>query len=169
MIADSPITQRADQAVAVRSSLAWRLNALRVCLVPFLVVLCYQFDWQVWRELVASAFLVISSWFGVPAVRLDSVSFICNGESYYFAIACTALDAFFGSIPLLWNLRATLFRNLAFLAAYFLCLSVINLMRLEIGLMIYLRGVPWSLAHEALAGVFYFGLFLWIVQQRRWS
>jgi hypothetical protein len=173
VIADSRNIQGEHQAVANGHSLDWRArwqtDALRIGLVPLFVVFCYQFDWQAWRELVCSAFLTAAPWFGVTAVRAEFDSFACQGQFYRFVIACTALDAFFGSIPLLWNHRATIFRNLVFLSAYFLCLSMLNLVRLEFGLMLYLKGMSWSLSHQAMAGVFYFGLFLWIARQRRWS
>ena len=169
MIAESLIARAGRRAIATSGVPEWRLEVLRVCLVPLFVALCYQFEWRAWRALVAGAFLTAAPWFGVPAARLGADSFICHGELYHFAIACTALDAFFGSIPLVWNWRARVAGNLAVLAAYFVCLSAINLARLELGLAIYLRGVPWSLAHEAMAGVFYFALFLWIARRRRWS
>jgi len=44
---------------------------------------------------------------------------------------------------------------------------IINYCPARLGMVLYLRGVPWALAHEAMAGVFYFSLFLWIVRQRR--
>ena len=47
-----------------------------------------------------------------------------------------------------------------FLAVYLLCLSAINLARLELGFLLYFRGVSWFLAHEVMSGVFYFALFL---------
>jgi hypothetical protein len=58
--------------------------------------------------------------------------------------------------------------NSLFLAGYFVVLSTVNLLRLEAGFLLYLRGVPWSLAHEAMSGVFYFGLLLWILRHRGW-
>jgi hypothetical protein len=162
------VTERDSASVIAPGGLVRRGVVLRLCLVPLFVVLCYQFEWRLWRELVTDAFLAVAPWFGVSAVPLGFAAFACRGEIYYVAIACTALDAFFGSIPLVWSGRAAISRNLAFLTAYFVGLSALNLGRLELGLMLYLRGVPWSLAHEAMAGVFYFGLFLWIVRQRRW-
>lgn len=168
MTANSHVVQEEPQAAAVRRSLNWRREALRLGLVPLFVVFCYQFEWQTWRAWVTSSFLAAAPWFGVPTVRTGLDSFTCHGQAYYFTISCTALDAFFGSLPLLWSWRRGIARNLAFLAAYFVGLSIINLFRLEIGLVLFLRGVSWSLAHEAIAGVFYFGLFLWIARQRRW-
>jgi hypothetical protein len=87
----------------------------------------------------------------------------------YIAISCTALDAFCGSIPLLWQGRRPFSGNLLYLAAYFLCLSAVNLARLELGFVLHLQGVSWFLAHEVMSGVFYFALFLWIARQRAWT
>jgi len=142
---------------------------VRIALVLPFVLLCYEFEWMAWRSFVSGVFLAISQWIGIPVVRISLDSFLCRGHRYQFVISCTALDAFFGSIPLLWRWGKAVHTNLVFLAAYFLCLSVVNLVRLEFGFLLYLRGVPWSLSHEAMAGVFYFALFLWIARQRGWT
>jgi hypothetical protein len=149
----------------------WRVHSelLRACLVPLFVVLCYRFDWAAWRTFTCDAFLVVAHWIGIPAARLGPVSFALDGHVYGFVIACTALDAFFGSIPLLWRSDKSILTNLLFFAACFGVLSTANLARLEAGFVLFLRGVPWSLAHEAMAGVFYFALFLWIARRRGWS
>jgi len=155
--------------VAVARGSTWRQELLRFCLVPLFVVLCYQFEWRAWREFVTTILVALAPWFGVPLVRLGFDSFICQGEFYRVVLACTALDAFCGSIPLVWDLRLKLHRNAVLLVTYLACLSVVNLLRLELGFVLYLRGVSWFLAHEAVAGVFYFALLLWIVLQRRWG
>ena len=105
---------------------------------------------------------------GMPVVRATADSFYCQGHFYRFAIACTALDAFFGSIPLLWMKRRSVGRNVLFFATYGVTLAVLNVARLAAGLWIFLRGVSWEVSHEAFAGVFYFGLFLWIARRRGW-
>jgi len=137
-------------------------------LVPFFVVICYQFDWVGWRSFTCDALLKISSWIGFPVVRVSPWAFTANGHAYLFVISCTALDAFFGSIPLLWRLSKAVAANLLFLTAYFIVLSAVNLARLEGGFLLFAQGIPWWLAHEAMAGVFYFGMLLWISRQRGW-
>jgi len=141
---------------------------LRVCLVPLFVVLCYQFEWGAWRFYLSEALIPLLQWSGAPAVRLTPDIFTCNGGPYRIVISCTALDAFFGSLPLLWQWRRPVSHNLLYLAAYFLCLSAANLARLELGFVLNFQGLSWRLAHEAIAGVFYFALFLWIARQRGW-
>ena len=143
--------------------------ALRVCLVPLFVVLCYQFEWTAWRSLTCEAFLKLASWIGIPAVRVSPWAFTSNGHAYLFVISCTALDAFFGSVPLLWRARKSVLANSLFLAGYFVVLSIVNLLRLQAGFLLYAGGIPWSLAHEGMSGVFYFGLLLWILRQRGWQ
>ena len=133
------------------------------------MVLCYQVDWTAWRSLNCDAFLKLASWIGIPAVRVSPWSFTSNGHVYVFVLSCTALDAFFGSVPLLWRVRKSVPANALFLAGYFVVLCTVNLLRLEAGFLLYARGVPWSLAHEGMAGVFYFGLLLWILRQRGWQ
>jgi hypothetical protein len=144
MIADSPIsgTREKQRAAIFRGDDGWRSDALRILLVPLFVVLCYQFDWWAWRSLFTDAIMAFAPWLGAQAVRRGVESFTCNGTFYKVAIACTALDAFFGSIPLVWKVRLSVTRNLAFLAAYLACLSVLNLVRLLLGFALYLRAYP---------------------------
>ena len=142
---------------------------VRIALVLPFVLLCYEFEWMAWRSSVTSTFVAISQWMGIPVLPISPDSFLCHGHRYQFVISCTALDAFFGSIPLLWRWGKSVPVNLLFLSAYFLCLSVVNLVRLEFGFLLFLRGVPWWLSHEAMSGVFYFALFLWLARQRRWT
>ena len=106
---------------------------------------------------------------GMPMFQVAPDTFACRGHLYRFAIACTAVDAFMGSIPLLWMGKRSVGRNLVFLAVYFAALSAANLVRLAAGLWIFLHGVSWWISHEAFAGVFYFALFLWIAHRRGWS
>lgn len=142
---------------------------VRLALVLPFVLACYRFGWSTWRAEVCNAFVSLAHLVGMPVLRFSADSFFCGGHVYRFAIACTALDAFFGSIPLLWIVRAPFSRNLLFFARYFAALMVLNMVRLTAGLWIFLHGIPWWLSHEAFAGVFYFCLFLWIARQRGWQ
>jgi hypothetical protein len=142
---------------------------LRVALVAPSVLVCYLFGWNSWRFSVCAMFVALAHSLAMPAVRVLPDSFVCAGHIYRFAIACTAVDAFFGSIPLLWTTTRSVLRNLLFFFVYFVVLSALNLARLAAGLWIFLRGVPWSISHEAFAGVSYFVLFLWIAHRRGWT
>jgi hypothetical protein len=167
MTGAGPIPDRVQPGAAglpVRGS-----DLLRVCLVPLFVLLCYQFEWQAWRELMCTFLVKLADWTGIATTRVGPVSFAMHGRVYVFEISCTALDAFFGSIPLLWRTRVTIARNAAFFAAYFAMLTAANLLRLDLGMVAFLKGVPWWIAHEAAAGVCYFGMFLWIARRRGWT
>jgi hypothetical protein len=144
------------------------LATLRVGLVPPLVLLCHAVEWTTWRWFLTNIFGYCLHMAGIPFLRLSLDTFACNGHLFHFAISCTILDAFFGSIPLLWEPTKNLRSNLAFLATYFVCLSVVNLARLQSGFVLYVYGVPWWLSHEVMSGVFYFGLFCWISHRRGW-
>ena len=53
--------------------------------------------------------------------------------------------------------------------ASLILLFAANLFRLELGLVLFARGISWELSHEVMAGFFYFAVFLWIARQRGWS
>jgi hypothetical protein len=101
--------------------------------------------------------------------RVSFDSFAFHGTIFQVAISCTALDVFFGSMPLLWQGRRPVSGNLLFFAEYFLCLSTINLARLVLGFLLYAAGVSWLLGHEVMSGVFYFAVLVWIAGRRGWS
>jgi hypothetical protein len=155
-------------AAAVRT-LARYEDLVRIALVPLFVVLCYRFEWMGWRALVTDAVIGFLSLVGAPAFPLAPDRFACGDEIYRIDVTCTMLDAFFGSIPLLWQWRRSLFRNLLYLAVFFVCVSVLNLVRLALGFVLHFQGVSWFWADEVLTGVFHFALFLYIARQRGWT
>jgi hypothetical protein len=146
-----------------------RSNWLRLALIVPFVLACYQFDWHAWRSLNCTVFVAISHFVGLPTFRVTYDGFTILGHLYRFAIACTVIDAFMGSIPLLWELGKSILANVAFLSGYFVILCSLNMLRLTLGLLIFVWGVPWWLSHEAMAGVCYFLMFLWIARRRGWT
>ena len=60
-------------------------------------------------------------------------------------------------------------RNLLRLVSIFGGVFVLNVVRLEVGLVAIDRGVPWWLAHECVAGVAYFCIFLLIMRVSAWK
>jgi len=145
-----------------------RRDILRFCLVALFVIVCYQFDWQGLRTAWAELFVATAKQLHLRPLRAGIDSFVFNGKYFKFGLACTAVDVFLGSIPLLWETNKALLRNLMTAVACFVCLSAGNLIRLELGFILYARGMSWFLAHEVMAGVFYFVVFLTIVR-RRWE
>ncbi len=145
------------------------LSWARIGLAPILVLGCYQFAWLAWRRLNCSIFLTIAQAAGISVERLSDVTFASMGRLLRWDIACTGLDAFAGSVPLLWETERSIGWNVGFFAAYFMGLMAANQARLVLGMWLYESGVPWWLSHEALAGVCYFALFLWIARRRVWK
>lgn len=168
-MARGAVEEAAKERFALASLTQRNRELIRIALVPLFVLVCYQFGWGAWRDAVCAAFVGFAHLLGMPVFRVAPDTFVCRGHLYRFAIACTAVDAFAGSIPLLWIGRRSVWRNLAFFVEYFGVLSAVNLVRLAAGLWIFLHGVSWWISHEAFAGVFYFALFLWIADRRRWS
>jgi hypothetical protein len=174
-LTEAPLAGTREEAGTGRSPRGRGLRALaarellRIGLVPLFVGLCYLSEWRAWRALVTGAVLAILHRTGAPALPLSFDTFVFHGTIFQVAISCTALDVFFGSIPLLWQERRPASRNLLFLAEYFLCLSAINLARLVLGFLLYSHGVSWLLGHEMMSGVFYFAVLVWIAGRRGWS
>jgi hypothetical protein len=140
---------------------------LRVALVPVFVALAHAFPWDAWRAWVAGAIVAVLDVLGAPVARLGPVLFDFDGSLYQVVVSCTALDAFFGTIPLIWRWQRPM-RSVVELACLLVVCSVVNLFRLVLGFVLYWGGVPWIFAHEVMAGVFYFAWFLWIARRRSW-
>jgi hypothetical protein len=140
----------------------------RIALVIPMVLACHMLEWSLWRGAITDVLTFCSLLVGVPLVRFSSDTFACSGHFFKVEISCTIVDAFLGSIPLLWEPLVSSIKNFTFLVSYFVGLSALNLIRLEFGFVLFSRGVPWWLSHETMSGVFYFALFCWIAYRRHW-
>ncbi len=148
--------------------------AIRVLLVPVFVAGCYFAgccldDWSWLRVLTTVSLVRISAVLGVPMYRVGTDVISVAGISAQFVVACTMIDAFFGAIPLLWRTSISWFENFIRLSAVLGGVFVLNIVRLEFGFIAITRGAPWWLAHECVAGVAYFCLYLFIVHERAWD
>jgi hypothetical protein len=140
---------------------------LRASLVALFVIACHQLDWRGARFLTSECILQISLWLGIPIQRLSFDVIQFNGQQFQFGVSCAYIDVVCGSIPLIWNLAVSVWRNLLKLTLYCGCLFVFNVLRLELGYVLYAQGVPWVFAHEVIGGVALFLIFLWVIRQPR--
>jgi hypothetical protein len=143
--------------------------AFRIALAPVFVALCYLYDWLWLRAATTSALVQLSTVLHVPMHREGMDLVELGGMRIQFVVACTMVDAFCGAIPLLWRTSLSLFRNLCYLFVIFVAVFLLNILRLETGFVALDYGVPWSMAHEAVAGVTYFCLLVFIVHERVWA
>jgi hypothetical protein len=141
----------------------------RLALVPAFVVVCYLFDWWLLRAGTVTVLLWTSAWLHLPMHRAAADLIDLDGRMVQFGTACTMVDAFFGAIPLLWRRSLAWGENLARLVAIFAGVFALNIFRLESGFVAIHYGAPWWLAHECVAGVAYFCVFLFIMRERAWE
>ena len=153
---------------AIRLPRLSREFLLRAGLIALFVVLSYQFSWQWLRFVTSVAVLRVSALFGMAAARVSFDTIRIQGQLFRIVIACTFVDVFMGSIPLLWDVKKSLLRNALRLVAVALIFFGLNLVRLEIAQVLYFRGVPWTLADEVLGGFAYFAVWLFLWRQRTW-
>jgi hypothetical protein len=141
----------------------------RILLIPVFVGVCHLYDWPWLRALTTITLVKISAALGVPMYRIGADVISVAGVTAQFVVACTMIDAFFGAIPLLWRTKISWQHNFLRLSVELLGVLVLNIVRLEFGFIAMTKGVPWWLAHECVAGVAYFCLFLFIVHERAWQ
>lgn len=141
---------------------------LRAFLVALFVVLTYQFSWTWLRFATSAAVVRMSSFLGLAASRMSFDTIRIQGQLFRTVIACTFVDVFMGSIPLLWDVKKSLLRNASRLMAVALVFFGFNLMRLETAQVLYFRGVPWTVADEVLGGFAYFAVWVFLWRQRTW-
>jgi hypothetical protein len=142
---------------------------IRMGLVALLVIVCYKFDWRLLRSLTCECILRLSVWLGLGMRRISFDAVQWSDMQFQFSLSCTQVDVFCGSLPLLWNLAAPIWKNVVKSAAFFVCLFAFNIVRLEVGYVLYALGIPWIVAHDFIAGVGLFLIFLWLMRQRRGS
>lgn len=141
----------------------------RAGLVVVFVAAAYQLPWEWLRFFTSECVLRISALLGMPAARASFDTIQVGSQAFQFVIPCTFVDVFMGSIPLLWDLRKSVAKNVLGLIAAAMVLFVFNVVRLEFAQVLYYRGVSWILADEVLGGIAYFAIWLAIWRLRSWN
>ena len=136
---------------------------LRFSLTAIAVLICYQFQWLWLRALTCDWNLRLDSLLGVHLHKTAFDTVIYRGAIYRYEIACTMADAFCGALPLIWNLRHSVARNLALIVAFASTLFVFNVVRLSFSDVLFAWGLSWNWAHNVISGVSYFLLWEWIL------
>ncbi len=142
---------------------------LRAGLVPAFAALPHAFQLQWLRFVTSEGVLHLSSLLGLSRVRISLDTISGQGTLFHFVVACTFIDVFMGSIPLLWDRRLGLLGNMRRLSTAAVVLFCFNLVRLEISQMIFALGVPWTFADGILGAAAYFAVWLAIWRTRRWD
>jgi hypothetical protein len=141
----------------------------RAALVAVFATMAHQFRWEWLRFLTSEAILRISSFLGMAAARESFDTIRVPGQFVQFVIACTFVDVYMGSIPLLWDLKKTLLNNVSRLIAVAIILFGSNLVRLEITQILFAHRVSWTVADGLVGGFAYFAVWLFIWRQRSWE
>jgi hypothetical protein len=139
---------------------------VRFALVPFAVALCYCFHWELLRYLTSEANLRLDLLAGLHLQRLSFDTVQWRGGIYRYENACTFVDVWFGAIPLLWNLRWSVAANFGFFAWFAVALFVFNVFRLSLSDVLFSVGLNWDVAHNAVSGITYFAVWVWIWRHR---
>src|SRR5581483_6514422 len=118
------------------------------------------------RYLTSELNLRLDALFGIALQRVSYDTVFWKGTYYQYQNACTFVDVWCGSIPLLWSLRQTWARNVAFLLWYTAALLIFNVVRLTVSDVLFSWGIPWAVAHEVLGGVAYFAVWAFIWERK---
>jgi len=137
----------------------------RILLVAIFVILTHQFEWGWLRVLTAQAVLLISKPLGMTTELVSFDMIRVHGELFRIVISCTFVDVFMGAIPLVWNLKKSIPRNLLMLIVLAVSFFGFNILRLEIAQLLHACGAPWILADGIIRGAAYFTVWLFIVSR----
>jgi hypothetical protein len=157
-----------NSGLSFRSSAATRLYSLsagvvcRAVLMAIFVTLSHEFGWGWLRLLTSEAVLRISAALGMAAERASFDTIRVEGELFRFVISCTYADVFMGMIPFVWRLKKSVCENFLMHIALAVSLFGVNVLRLEVGQLLYACGTPWIVADKILGGFAYFGIWLFI-------
>lgn len=141
----------------------------RAGLVAIVVTITHQLSWEWLRFLTSEAILRLSALLGMATARTSFDTILVQQTLFRFVVSCSFVDVFAGCIPLLWNLRKSIFRNLGWILASAPVVFGFNVARLELAQVLYARGVSWTLADEVLGGFAYFAVWVIIWQLRSWG
>jgi exosortase/archaeosortase len=136
---------------------------LRLLLAALAVLICYQFHWEWLRALTCDWNIRLDALMGVNLQKIAYDTVVYRGVTYHYAVACTMADAFCGALPLIWNTRHSVVRNLGLIAAFAAILFVFNVSRLSFSDVLFAKGLSWDWAHNVVSGVCYFILWEWIL------
>jgi len=143
--------------------------ACRAALVVLLAVMAHQFAWGWLRLVTSGAVLQLSGMLGIAATRVSSTVIAVRDARFDFVTACTFVDVYLASIPLIWDIRGSLSRNAIRLAVAGGTLLAFNIFRLEIAVLLYCHDVGWAVADGVVGGCAYFLVWLGIWRTRCWG
>lgn len=138
---------------------------MRAVLLIAVVIACHLLEWNSLRFWTSEMVLRMSNFLGVPMHRVSDDVVSCGGELFNYTVSCTFVDVCFGAVVLTWNRGRSLLGNLLMVAELASGLFVFNCIRLTIGFVLYGHGVPWLIGHEAMSGLAYFMVWLWLMRQ----
>lgn len=139
----------------------------RLPLVLLAVVACYRFEWTGLRYATSEVALRLAEWRGFPAARLGTDLIAWGGHRFQFGIACTFADVLCGAIPLLWIGALGATRNAVNVLAFAAGLLAFNLVRrCTTDIVFGSVDLPWSVLDQALGGLSYFLVWMFLVRWR---
>jgi hypothetical protein len=144
------------------SELQSRALVIRFSLAALAVGLSYLFRWESLRFLTSEANLRLDLLVGIHLQRLSADTVMWKSVLYRYENPCTFVDVWFGSIPLLWNVRRTLPWNVGFMGAVAAAMFCFNVFRLSVSDALFAAGLPWNIAHNVISGISYFVVWMWI-------
>ena len=142
----------------------------RAALVVILATLAHQFSWGGLRFLTSEAVLRVLPWLHLGATRYSSDTLWLGGQLFQFVVACTMIDVFLGSIPLLWSRRESFSENIGRIAVAAVLLFAFNVARLAVTQWVYTKaGLSWVLVDGVIGACSYALIWLAILRQRSWD
>ena len=138
---------------------------VRVVVLIAAVVACHLMRWDALRFWTSEAVLRVCNALAVTMQRLAPHAVRCRGNLFTYTVGCTFVDVSAGAMVLLWERKRAPAANLAMMVGVAAALFVFNVVRLSLGFVLYAHHVPWSLAHEAMAGVAYFLVWVYLMRQ----
>lgn len=146
-----------------------RVFLFRVLLVAVFVGMTHQFRWDSLRFVTSEAILRLSALLGMATARTSFDTIRVQHAAFSFVVACTFVDVFMGSVPLIWDIHRSFLGNSSRLIAAAAILFIFNVVRLEIGQILYAHRMSWTFADQVLGGISYFLVWLVIWRLRNWQ
>jgi hypothetical protein len=140
------------------------LLVLRLAIASGLAIASHHLEWIALRTWLTDSIVALSTPIGIVSERIQFDLIIVENTALQFVIGCTSVDYFAWSIPFVWSIDGGRAKNIARVAIFFCALMVLNVARLELGVLAFARGAPWWLAHDVVSGLWNFGIVVFALR-----
>jgi hypothetical protein len=147
------------RAIPVRS-LFDAASLIQIALAIGGAIVASRFEWLWLRRFTMAVALKAGTVLGMQMVAIGPTTLRLHAMNFEFAMVCTWIMAYAGTVSLIWNPSQSLRANLLRLGFNAIFIFGMNIARIELCFAAFCGGAPWTPTHAILTGGFGFLVYL---------